>query len=316
MTGADRPVIGLVGCGRWGRHILRDLLQLGHPVTVMARDEATRNAALSLGAQHVVGTLDQLPVVAGIVIATPIDTHASVIDAVADRGVPIFVEKPFTSSLADAERLVRGDGDHIYVMEKWRYHPGVIELARLARAGALGSVRAVHTRRRGPENPQRDSDGTWVLAPHDLSIIDTILGRIPPVIRAAGVREQTGLEELSALLGDRGQIATIDLSTISVETERRVEVIGSEASAVLAGGWEERVLLRRRGSASVETISTPGELPLLAELREFSEHLSGGPPPRVTAADGMRVVAAIEALRASALSSPEALRVDAPARPR
>lgn len=296
------PTIGLIGCGRWGRNILRDLITLGHSVTVMARDEATRATALSFGAQRVVDAISELPDVDGIVVVTTIETHARVIDAVADRGVPIFVEKPFTSSLADAERLVAGHGDHIYVMEKWRYHPGVIEIARLARAGTLGDVKAVHTRRRGWGNSHPDSDCTWVLAPHDLSIIDAVLGRIPPVIDAVGVEQATGIEELTGLLGDRHQIATLDLSTMSVENDRRIEVVGSDASITLAGGWEEQVLLRRPGSSEAEVIPTPGELPLLAELREFSEHLRGGPPPRATAAHGARGVAAIEALRAAALS--------------
>lgn len=302
MTRGAMPTIGLVGCGRWGRNILRDLLTLGHRVTVMARDEATRAAATELGAHHVVGTIRELPVLDGIVVATTIDSHAEVVDAVAERRVPIFVEKPLTSSSVDAERLVTNHGDHLYVMEKWRYHPGVIELARLARAGDLGEVKALHTRRRGWGNSHPDSDCSWVLAPHDLSIIDTVLGRIPPVIDAVAVEQATGLEELTALLADANQIATLDLSTMSVQNDRRVEVVGSDASATLTGGWENHVLIRRKGRSEAEAISTPGELPLLAELREFSDHLRGGPPPRATAADGARGVAAIEAMRAAATS--------------
>ena len=68
--------------------------------------------------------------------------------------------------------------------------------------------------------------------------------------------------------------------------------------AVLAGGWDEHVSVYRADSnAEEERIETPGELPLLSELRAFVEHLAGGRPPRSSAAEGVLVVETIAELR-------------------
>ena len=80
--------IGLVGCGRWGRFILRDLLSLGASVSVVARGDDARLAS-EAGAQ-VVARLDDLPAVDGIVVATPTTTHADVIEALLPRGTPVY----------------------------------------------------------------------------------------------------------------------------------------------------------------------------------------------------------------------------------
>ena len=68
---------------------------------------------------------------------------------------------------------------------------------------------------------------------------------------------------------------------------------------MLGGGWDEHITVYREGSGGVEEerIETPGELPLLAELRAFVEHLGGGTPPRSSAAEGAATVAAIAGLR-------------------
>lgn len=82
--------IGLVGCGGWGRYILRDLRSLGCEVTAVARSDVSRRTAVEGGAAHVVADPTRLADVAGVVVATPMSTHAAVIDALLDRGVPIF----------------------------------------------------------------------------------------------------------------------------------------------------------------------------------------------------------------------------------
>ncbi len=62
--------VGLVGCGNWGRHILRDLVALGCRTTVVARSQESRARAGEGGAAAVVQSVADLPAVAGVVVAT------------------------------------------------------------------------------------------------------------------------------------------------------------------------------------------------------------------------------------------------------
>ncbi|HEY3492094.1 MAG TPA: hypothetical protein VGK43_04020, partial [Solirubrobacterales bacterium] len=58
--GHDSPRVGLAGCGRWGRHILRDLRDLGCEVPVVARSEASRERAAEGGATEIVAEMADL----------------------------------------------------------------------------------------------------------------------------------------------------------------------------------------------------------------------------------------------------------------
>jgi predicted dehydrogenase len=294
-------VVGLVGCGRWGVNVLRDLLALGCRVRVVARSEASAERARGAGATELVQSLAALGPVDGVVVATPTGTHATVVEAALELGAPIFVEKPLCDDPAVAERLAAVSDGRVFVMDKWRYHPGVAELARIARADALGAVLGLRTIRIGGPIPHRDVDAVWILAPHDLTIALEILGRLPEPVAARGSAAADGSVVVHGLLQAGDVWHALEVGDRSPAYVRRVELHCEGGVAVLADGWDEHVSLHRRfGRGEEERVAVPGELPLLAELRAFVEHLGGGPPPRSSVAEGAAVVRAISTLRALA----------------
>jgi len=293
-------VVGLVGCGRWGRHILRDLVALGCEVHVVARSEESRSRAREVGAAAIVPDVESLPALDGAVVATTTSTHAAVIEQLLEREVPVFTEKPLSDDAAAAARLAERAPDRLFVMDKWRYHAGVRELATIAREERLGRVSRVITIRIGWGNPHDDVDPVWVLAPHDLSIALEVMGALPEPRSATAQMLDGRIVGLSAVLASDGWWQTLEVSARSPARTRRVELQCEDGVAVLGGGWDEHVAIFRGGEmdAPEETrIETPGELPLLAELRAFVEHLGGGPPPKSSAADGAAIVSTLAELR-------------------
>ncbi|MBI4883508.1 MAG: Gfo/Idh/MocA family oxidoreductase, partial [Actinobacteria bacterium] len=291
--------IGLVGCGRWGQLILRDLVQLGAVVHVADPHPPSRDDALTIGATSVCRAAAELPAVDGFVIAVPSSLHAEVVESVLDQLVPIFVEKPMTVDVASARRLVESAGERIFVMDKWRYLPGVRGLRDLVRDGRLGVPQSLHTTRVQWGNPHADVDGVWILAPHDLSIALEIFGEVPQPI-AAVAHQSAGMLDLVGLLEVGAVSHHLQVSTRSSRAERRIELHGSLASAVVAGGWDNEISVydsSSTGEQVCETISLVGESPLLAELRAFLTHLAGGPAPVSSSQDGLRIVEAIIELR-------------------
>lgn len=292
-------VVGLVGCGRWGRHILRDLVSLGCEVPTVARSDESIARARQGGAAAIVQDIASLPPLDGAVVATTTSTHAAVVEELLVRAVPVYCEKPLTDDPVAAEKLAELAAGRLFVMDKWRYHPGVVELAAIAREQRLGRVHGLTTVRIGWGIAHDDVDAAWVLAPHDLSIALEVLGAVPRPKAAVGQVVDGQIVRLSGQLDGEGGWHAFEVSMRSPVRSRRVELHCDEGVAVLAGAWDEHVSIFDAGTDEPEEtrIETPGELPLYASLRVFVEHLAGGPPPKSSAAEGAAIVSALSELR-------------------
>jgi predicted dehydrogenase len=287
--------VALVGFGRWGRLIFRDLRSLGASVAVVVPSEEHRREALESGAATAVGAVEDLPEVDGAVVATPTASHAEVTGRVLGTiEGPIYVEKPLTCDVEDARGILRQAGDRVFVMDKWRYHGGIEALRDLARSGRLGAITGLRSTRVQWGHSHRDVDGTWVLMPHDLAITREILGRIPKPSAASGRVDGRDVD-LVAVLGEDPWVR-IEVSTRVPFHRREVVVSFEDGAAWLGDSHDDRILVLPAGGET-EEVAIPTEMPLLLELGAFARHLDGGPPPMSSAAEGAEVVEIIAACR-------------------
>ena len=294
--------VGLVGYGRWGTLIFRDLRTLGANVHVAVPSEASRAAAGAAGAASVCATAADLPPCDGYVVATPTVLHAEAVERLIPRGRPIFVEKPLSHDVAAARRLVAAGGGSIFVMDKWRYHPGIVELGRLARSGALGEIVSLRSFRLGWGNPHRDVDAIWILLPHDLSIALEVLGHLPEAAFAMAGPTGRADGELFAVLADgaAGPRVTLEVSERHPASRRAITVAGTLGVAQLADSYDDRVLVMRADDPAgtrPREIPVGRDMPLLLELQAFVRHLAGGEAPRSSASDALLIVERIDTLR-------------------
>lgn len=297
--------IGLVGCGQWGRHILRDLKACSATVHVVARSERSRHNAMLHRADSIVGDLSDLPAVDGYVVAAPTSLHAEIIKTLLPSQRPIFTEKPLATDPASARRIVDEGGDRVFVMDKWRYHPGIERIRREIAAGTLGRVLAIRIQRWGWGQSNADVNAFWVLMPHDLSIVLHWLEDIPPlswVRRTAPGAIDAGL--IAHLQGGAGPSVTIDMSIVAPENRRSFTVIGAKASMELSDSYDTAIRARRGAPAAAEaaseSIEVGNEMPLLRELQAFLAHLEGGPAPMSSAREGLLIVERCAEIEAAA----------------
>ena len=303
--------VGLIGCGRWGRFILRDLLSLACEVTVVSTSEQSRQNALDGGATRIVASLAGLPRLDGVVVATPTITHAEIIDSLLALEIPIFTEKPLTSDRESALRLSRQAPDRLFVMDKWRYHAGIEMLRDIARSNELGPVLGLRTTRGQWGNPHPDVDVSWILAPHDLSISLEVLGRIPKARHAVAELIEGQLTTLFGILGGGPDEPAepwlvVEVSSRHPQYRREIRLQCRDGVAVLDDGYSSGVSVTLSGespnglASATEMRPISQELPLLRELRAFVDHLQGGPPPRSSAVEGALVVSTIADLHSLA----------------
>jgi predicted dehydrogenase len=297
--------IALVGCGEWGKLILRDLLRLGADVQVVARSERGVKNARDFGASCIVPNISEISNIDGAVVATTIGSHYHVISEILERfpNVNIFCEKPITNSYIEAQDLLSKYPKNIFVMEKWRYHQGVIKLRDLYQSGHYGKLQGIYTCRHSQSNPHLDTDPVWVLLPHDLSIINEIIGYIPEARSAVGQFHNENFESLIGTLGFEPWVQ-MDISARSTKTERRIELRFEKFMLVLNDGYANSIQVYNWDQAlqkiilPAQEIAFANEMPLYAELKAFLDYLSKtGPAPKSSLSEAVAVVKRIEDLR-------------------
>ena len=305
MTAVGAVSIGLAGVGPWGVHILRDLRSLGAVVHAVARSPESIERARKGGAASIVSDAAALPdECVGYVVANRTISHLDAVEALLPRKRPIFVEKPLATDLARIERLPPAAHDLVFVMHKWRYHPGVIELARIARDQDYGPPLGLRTFRAGWGNPHADVSALWILAPHEFSIALAILGETPQLVAAAAEPLGSGADGAIAHLRTRaGLPVTMEVSAAHPVNLRRILLRCRDAICQLDSADYGVVTVRRIGDAGADTLAVGDEMPLLAELRAFLAHLAGGPAPHSSLSEEIEIVRQIAAVEALVRSS-------------
>ncbi|MEM9261597.1 MAG: Gfo/Idh/MocA family oxidoreductase [Bacteroidota bacterium] len=298
--------IGLIGGGIWGRKILRDLVGLGAKVAVYEPDIEAHSSLKTLGASAVRRGYPSTDAGhEGLIVASPSTTHRAVLEAVLPLRLPTFVEKPLTTTYADAQALATIAHNQVFLMHIWLYHAGIRALAEIAQSAELGAVLGVRTSRANWTSPRRDTDSLWNLAPHDLTIARAILGYLPTP-RAAVVESHAGVARgMVAILGEDPYVV-FEVSNRYERKLREVRLHCTEGVAVLRDEKVDYISIYRGDAdspaASLQEERRPfsGPSPLQAELQEFLAYLDGGPPPISDFAEGLAVVRTLHELQAIA----------------
>ena len=237
-----RTRVAVVGYGYWGSKHVRVLSSIpGVEVTVVdaSPDRRAEAAAQFPTAALAADLTDVLDAVDAVLVATPPGSHAAIAQQALEAGRHVLVEKPLTTSVADAQLLVDTAADRgvqLMVGHTFEYNPAVWKLRDLVRSGALGRVLYVDAARLSLGRYQSDVNVVWDLAPHDISIVSYILDEMPSATAVWAHRNVGGRHADVAYLRlefDRAQAqAFIQVSWLSPNKVRRVTVVGEKKMAV------------------------------------------------------------------------------------
>ena len=235
--------LAVIGLGYWGPKIVRNLEALPHTqVTIVADLDAYRLASLA-DSQPWIKTTTQVEDVLqsdveGVIIATPVKTHFQLAKKALLHAKHVFVEKPLTANLAEAEELVtlaERQRRILMVGHTFEYSPAVNELRKIIQNGDLGNIYCIETERVNLGLFRSDINVIWDLAPHDISILLYLLGKKPNQIAVqAHAHLQSPIHDVAHLdLGFAdGITAHIHVSWLHPCKIRRVTVIGDKRMAV------------------------------------------------------------------------------------
>jgi predicted dehydrogenase len=328
-----RPIgVAVVGAGYWGPNLVRNFASTPSYSLAWLCDLDKARAAHVVGPYSTVGVTDDLGVVLAdervhaVAIATPAGSHCEIAIAAMRAGKHVLIEKPLAATYEDGLRLVEeAERAGLVLMcdHTFCYTPAVVKIRELVHAGELGDIHFFDSVRINLGLVQPDIDVLWDLAPHDISILESILPPgVEPLAVAAQAADPIGTGRCCVafvtLQLTGGAIAHFHLNWLS-PTKVRTTMIGGSKRALL---WDDlnplqRVTVFDRGVDLVPAEEAAaadrqkafvsyrtGDLvsPALAEreglngvVEEFAESIRTGRPPLTDGLSGLRVLDILEA---------------------
>ena len=251
--------VGVVGCGYWGSKHARVLHSLEGVDRVAAIDSSSEGIAVLQRAFPAVDGYPNLEsaldYVDAVVIATPPTSHCGLAIEAMAAGKHVLVEKPLATS-GDAARLMmdaaRAQNVVLMVGHTFEYHSAVWKLRELVRSGELGRLHYLDTARLNLGRYQNDVNVLFDLAPHDVSILNYVLGSRPVSVECWASRNaHRQLEDVAYMrlyYDNPGVYANVHVSWLDPSKVRRVTAVGSSKMVVFDDlATEERIRIHDKG---------------------------------------------------------------------
>lgn len=314
----ESPVmkVCLVGCGYWGKNLLRNFRELGALGLICEPSAKHQEVAREMAPEvPLVASFDEALAsnISAMVIATPAVTHYDLVSRALKAGKDVLVEKPLATNLCDGLKLKEQAGDRILMVGHiLEYHPACVKLVELVREGVLGKICYLYSNRLSLGKVRREENILWSFAPHDVALMNRIVGTLPESVAAFGgsyvqpnVADVT-ITNLSYPGGIRGHI---HVSWLHPFKEQRLVVVGTEKMAVFNGvknklslydqrvEWQKGEPVPIKG-AGEDVPFVDGE-PLRLECQAFLEAIKTRQPPLTDATNGIKVLSVLEAAQKS-----------------
>jgi predicted dehydrogenase/acetyltransferase-like isoleucine patch superfamily enzyme len=310
--------VAVVGSGYWGKNLVRNYAELGALYGVCDCSDQALDSFRQKYPQvkYTTNYLDLLndDVLKGIVIATPAETHFTLAREALLSGKDVFVEKPLSLNVDEAEELKEiAEKKSLILMvgHLLQYHSAFIKLKALIRDGQLGRIHYIYSNRLSFGKIRREEDILWSFAPHDISMILTLAQEEPECVMATGgnyLHKKIADVTTTHLEFASGLKAHVFVSWLHPFKEQMLVVVGEKNMAVFRDTvpWGEKLLLYPHNIQWHDGIPIPDKKdeikvaieesePLKAECRHFIECISQRKAPVTDAREGIEVLKILKA---------------------
>jgi UDP-2-acetamido-3-amino-2,3-dideoxy-glucuronate N-acetyltransferase len=322
--------IAVVGCGHWGKNLVRNFSDLGSlaavcdPNAEVAQQYADQYLVKNYSFPEVLNDLS----IEGVVLAVPAPLHASMAIEVMNAGKHAYVEKPLAMNNLEAERMIASgeeNGVQLMVGHLLQYHPIFMALRTLVESGGMGALQYIYSNRLSFGKVRSEEDVIWSFAPHDISMILSLTGQEPDTVRTEStsiLQPDIADTAIVHLEFNSGLKAHISVSWLNPYKEQKLVVVGKNAMAVFddTKPWGEKLALYRHvvrssGSlpslekAEVEYVEVSQSEPLRNECQHFVDVVSGDITPLTDGKEGLGVLNVLSAASLSQ-SKNQAVRIE------
>lgn len=313
--------IAVIGCGYWGKNLVRNLAELNSLHTICDINE-NNIKPLKEKYPHLTISYDYRQLlknqdIQAVVIATPAATHYSIAKEALLSGKDVFVEKPLALNYKDGKELysISKKEDRILMVgHVLEYHPAIIKLRELVNSGELGNIKYIYSNRLNLGKFRTEENILWSFAPHDISIVLSLLGEMPSEVSAHGANYlEPNITDVTVttMTFPSGVRAHLFVSWLHPYKEQKLVVIGGRKMVMFDNvndkgklfiyshkiDWIDRVPIPRPEDA--QNIFVEEGEPLKSECEHFIECLITRKSPRTDGKNGLRVLKILEASQES-----------------
>ncbi len=246
--------LGIVGCGKWGiNHIKTAYNILGDNLIYVCdidykKEEVVKNISSKINFCNDFESLIKKTDINSVIIATPAETHYTLSKMCLENHKHILTEKPLTlysSETSDLIDIAERNSLKIMVGHVLLYHPAIIKLKQLIEDGLIGNIQYIYSNRLNLGTIRKEENILWSFAPHDISIIQFLIGEKPVSVHAEGATfVQQDIEDttLTYLKYKNNIHAHIFVSWLHPFKEQRLVVIGDKGMFVFEDSLKEEKL--------------------------------------------------------------------------
>jgi predicted dehydrogenase len=311
--------VAVVGCGYWGKNLVRNFAQLG--VLRVICDASHETLAKFKEQYGVEGVSDfnqvlNMADVQAVVIATPASTHANLVIQALAAGKDVFVEKPLALTLEDAQAIKDAASNSkciLMVGHLLEYHPALVQLRSLVTQGKIGKLQYLYSNRLSCGKVRTEENVLWSFAPHDICSILGFVGNLPITVQAVGSTYLGQVEDFCVvnLEFEQNVKAHIFVSWFHPFKEQRLVVVGDTGTAVFDDVSDEEKLtiyeqqaelqnnipVLKQNSKTVIPLNTAE--PLKQECQHFLKCIETRETPLTSIQNGIDVLTVLQAAQLS-----------------
>ncbi len=309
--------IAIIGCGHWGKNLVRNFHELSSLFAICDVDEEKLKLFKEKYSDVVVyddfKTLFTDPKIDAVVISTPAETHYSLAKEALLSNKDVFVEKPIALNYKDGKELVsiaREKSRILMIGHILEYHPAIIKLKEIIDKGKLGKINYIYSNRLNLGKFRTEENILWSFAPHDISVILNLLGEMPEEVSAHGgnyLNPNITDVTVTTMNFPSGVKAHIFVSWLHPYKEQKLIVVGDKKMVVFDDveptnklfayshkiDWIGRLPVPRPEEA--QSIKIEKKEPLRSECEHFIDCILERKTPKTDGMNGLRVLKILEA---------------------
>jgi len=313
--------IAVIGCGHWGKNLVRNFAELGalHTLCDIDPNKLEHFKSLYQGITTEISFPEVLrnDKITGVVISTPATLHYPLAKEALLADKDVLVEKPLALRVEEGKELVElaeGRKRVLMVGHLLEYHPGVTKLKELVDKGELGKINYIYSNRLNLGQFRTEENILWSFAPHDISVILLLLGEMPQEVSAHGgyyLHQNIADVTITTMTFASGVRAHIFVSWLHPYKEQKLVIVGDKRMLLFDDvAPQDKLLLYSHKIDWIDRMPVPHPEeahpveftmvePLRLECQHFLECIQTRQQPKTDGNSGLRVLQILHACQRS-----------------